>query len=159
MQAGVVHDSKFDGCMVFMSSMAGQTSTLDGSANTVEIAGTLVRLRPYLNSYDPERYGYFNTGGFFKWGNGVGAYGTPPRLVIRSSIFRADQPGAYGGNANGILALPSGSVCEDVALVGTAAWPASDLESWTSQCTGLRLASSAEWDDAVAAWNEAHPDL
>ena len=159
MHAGVVADSKLDGCMVFMSAMAGQTSTRDGSHNTVEVVGTLVRLRPYLNSFDPERYGFGNTGGFFKWGNGVGAFGAPPRLVIRSSIFRADQPGAYGGNANGILGLPPGTVCEDVALVGTATWPADELESWTSQCSGLHLASDAEWDQAVAAWDEAHPEL
>jgi hypothetical protein len=159
MHEGKVHDSKFDGCMVFMSSRAGQASTLDGSGNTVEIVGTLVRLRPFLNSFDPERFGYGNTGGFFKWGNGVGSYGAPPRLVIRRSIFRADQPAAYGGNINGGLGLPPGTVCEDVALVGTETWPDSDLESWTDQCTGLQLASADLWDQAVEVWNEAHPAL
>ncbi len=155
MHGGLVDDSKLDGCNIFLSS---QGEPIDGSANTVEVRDTLVRLRPYHESYDVAKYGNDQIGGFFKWGNG-GASGTPPQLYVHDSVFRADQRAYYGGNVNGFLGLPPGTTCHDVTLVGTEAWPAADLASWTSQCTNLTLGSAADWDAAVAAWDAAHPTL
>ena len=155
MNGGLVDDSKLDGCNVFLSSIGGG----DGGANTVEVRDSLVRLRPFHESFNPPKYGYDQTGGFFKWAEVGGTGGTPPQLVVRDTVFRADQPGAYGGNVNGFLGLPPGTVCDNVTLVGTAAWRASDLASWTSQCTNLTLGTTADWDAAVADWDAAHPAL
>ena len=33
--------------------------------------------------------------------------------------FRADDPAAYGGNANGFLGLPPGTTCNNVTLINT----------------------------------------
>lgn len=155
MNSGTVVDSKFDGCNIFMSSLG---TAVDGSANTVEVSRTLVRLRPFHESFNPAKYGYDQTGGFFKWAT-PGPGGTPPQLVVRDSIFRADQRAYYGGNSNGFLGLPPGTVCDNVTLVGTAAWPAADLASWTSQCTNLTIGTSADWDAAVADWDADHPAM
>jgi hypothetical protein len=159
MRAGAVVDSKFDGCHVFLSATTGEvvTNPPDGSGETILIDGTLVRLQGYDQSFDTAKYGTGNHGGFFKF-SVQPATGTPPQLVIRSSTFRSDERGAYGGNANGVLGLPTGSVCEDVLLIGTGAWPQRDLQSWIDQCDGLQLGTAADWDEQVAQWDEAHPD-
>jgi len=156
MHTGLVDDSKFDGCNVFMSSYG---SANDGSANTVEVKDTLVRLQPYHESYNPPKYGYDQIGGFFKWAIVGGTQGTPPQLNVHDTVFRADQRAYYGGNGNGFLGLPPGTQCDGVTLVGTAAWPAADLASWTSQCTNLTLGSVADWDAAVAQWDADHPAM
>lgn len=157
---GVIVDSKFDGCHVFLSANAGQVLEVppDGSANTVLVESTLVRLQAYEQSFDPPKYGTGRHGGFFKFSNDPDT-GTPPRLVVRRSTFRSDERGAYGGNVNGPLGLPPGSVCEDVTLIGTESWPARDLRSWVDQCDGLVLGSVADWDQRVASWDADHPDL
>jgi hypothetical protein len=174
MQSGRIIDSKFDGCGVFLSS---RDWAVDGHANTVEIDGTLVRLQAMYNSFHPVTdehgmgYGYNRHGGFFKWA--ATAYpnpdggGSPPKLVIRRSIFRSDDRAPYGGNENGNLALPPGTVCDHVVVVGWDAWEDRDRASWIDACgpvgTGedanLRVGTVADWNQAVAAWDDAHPEI
>lgn len=153
MRAGIVEDSKFDGCNVFMSS----DSTIDGSRRTVQVTGSLVRLQAYRNSFNVAKYGEDSHGGFFKFTNPANPNsGNPPKLVVTDSIFRADQAGEYGGNASGFLALPPGSTCDNVVLVGTEKWQARDITSWTSQCTNLTFGTLADWNERVAAWDASH---
>lgn len=160
MNNGVITDSKLDGCMVFLSAASADNV---GTGRTVEVSDTLVRLRPYWNSYNTAKYGFNQHGGFFKWS------GRTPQLYVHDSMFRADQRGSYGGNVNGFLALPPGSRCHDVTLVAKGGWgsdPANptnpawqqrDIDSWRSQCTRLRFAQGPAWDRAVAEWDAAHP--
>jgi hypothetical protein len=166
MVSGVVVGSKLDGCHIFLSASG---TGRDGTGHQVEVSDTLVRLRPYHNSFDPAKYGYGAQGGFFKWGSTTSGPGTPPRLYVHHSIFRADQRAVYGGNSNGFLALPPGSRCHDVTLVAKGGWgsdPANptnpawmqrDIDSWRSQCTNLRFRGAPTWDAAVAEWDQAHP--
>jgi len=156
MENGSVEDSKFDGCNIFMSS----TSGVDGSARTVRVTDTLVRLQPYRNNFDVPRYGENTHGGFFKFSNPVNVgSGTPPKLVVKNSVFRADQPGSFGGNAGGFLGLPPGTECDNVMLIGTAAWQPRDRASWQNQCTNLTFGTIADWNARVAAWDADHPAL
>jgi hypothetical protein len=158
MHGGLIDDSKFDGCNVFLSSYAEPGQGLDGSDNTLEIRDTLVRLQPFRKSWNTAAYGENRHGGFFKWGWDP-VDGRTPQLYVHHSTFRADAFGAYGGNSNGILALPPDSICHDVTLVNTHLWPPNDVASWTEQCTNLTLATTSTWNSKVSAWNAAHPVL
>ena len=157
---GLVVDSKFDGCNVFLSSNTGKEYEVppDGTGRTVRIERTLVRLQPFEQSFDVPKYGPNRHGGFFKFSNNP-ATGIPPELVIRDSTFKADDRGYYGGNVNGQLGLPPGSVCERVMLIGTENWPERDLQSWIDQCTDLRFGDANDWLEQVILWDGMHPVL
>jgi hypothetical protein len=157
---GLIVDSKFDGCNTFLSSNTGEIFDVppDGSGRTVRIERTLVRLQGYEQSFDVPKYGTNRHGGFFKFSNNP-ATGIPPKLVIRDSTFRSDDPASYGGNVNGQLGLPPGSVCERVMLIGTESWPERDLRSWVDQCTDLTFGDASDWWNQIVAWNEDHPVL
>ena len=157
MNSGVVDDSKFDGCHVFMSSTGG--SGYDGSDNTVVVRNSLVRLQAMYNSFDPPKYGYNQHGGFFKWSGGAAADGIPPKLVIDNVTFRSDEVAKYGGNVNGWLALPPNTDCGSVTLVGTAAWQERDIASFVNQCDSVTFGTIATWNAAVAEWDANHPVL
>jgi hypothetical protein len=160
MNSGVVRGVKLDGCHVFLSS---SSATHDGTGEVVEVVDSIVRLRPFYNSHNTDKYGFNKQGGFFKW------WGQAPQLYVHDSVFRSDQRGSYGGNVNGFLALPPGSRCHDVTLVAKGGWgtdPANptnpawqqrDIDSWRSQCTNLRFAAGPFWERAVADWDAAHP--
>lgn len=147
LNGGKIVDSKFDGCYVFLSHQHG-SGTIDATGRTVEITDTLVYLRPYHSTYKPEQYGYDQTGPFFK----TRGPSPKPQLVIRNSVFRADQPADFEG-----VTLPAGTDCDGVVLIGTEVWPADQLATWTSQCTNVQFGTAADWNTAVAAWNDAHP--
>ena len=117
MNSGVVDDSKFDGCTVFMSSMDNSSPFVNGGTNRVEVKNSLVWLRPFHNSYNTTKYGFDRHGGFFKWAQTPATDGVAPKLSVHDSVFRSDDPAAYGGNANGFLGLPPGTSCNNVTLV------------------------------------------
>ncbi len=144
--SGRVLDSFLDGCLVSFSGWQGEDIT--GHGNTVVIDGSIVRLASTGSGYQPEVYGADAHGGFFKWQEG-----RAPHLVIRNSVFRADQPGSYGGNVNGHLGLPPGSECSGVTLVGWEEWPLEEVWSWLLQCEDSQLGTMADWNEAVAAWS------
>src|SRR5690606_2480581 len=118
---------------------------IDGGDNEVVIRGTLVRLQAYRNSFDVAKYGEGHHSGFFKFASRSDIM-VPPKLTVLDSVFRSDTPARYGGNAGGPLALPAGSRCERVTLIGTESWPADELATWTEQCTDLRLGTAEDWD-------------
>jgi hypothetical protein len=157
MDTGLIDDSKFDGCNIFLSSDSGS----DGTGETVEVRNSLVRLQKYRNNFDTPKYGENTHGGFFKFSAPAAGStaGTPPHLIVKNSVFRADQRGVFGGNANGFLGLPPGSECDNVMLIGTEAWRATDLASWTSQCTNLQFGTIADWNALVAQWDADHPPI
>jgi hypothetical protein len=154
MNSGLVEDSKFDGCHVFMSSMGWGH---DGTSQTVTVRDSLVRLQPMYNSFNPVKYGHNQHGGFFKWSMSASTDGIPPNLVIDNVTFRADQVAKYGGNINGWLALPPNTDCGSVTLVGTASWQPRDIASFVNQCDSVTFGSVADWNASVAAWDAEHP--
>lgn len=185
MQTGQIIDSKFDGCHVFLSAMHGwgPLPRPDGSANTISVVDTLVRLQPMKNSYCPvidptigcqNGYGYWQHGGFFKYANSTAGDpqgdGQPPALSVTRSIFRVDQPAAYGGNSNGKLGLPPGTACDNVVLVGWEHLNTTERNSWIAACGAVgenidengtpnfQVGTTADWDQAVAIWDAAHPE-
>jgi hypothetical protein len=159
MHNGLVDDSKFDGCTVFLSAIDNSAPYTDGGANRLEVRNSLVWVRPFHNSYKTDKYGFDRHGGFFKWASTPSKDGVAPKLDVHDSTFRADDPAAYGGNSNGFLGLPEGSTCNNVTLINTQAWPADELASWTRQCTNLTLATTSTWDAQVRTWDANHPAL
>ena len=157
MAAGLVDDVKLDGCHVFLSSI-DEGSEPDPGAR-VEVRRSLVRLQGFEESFNPAKYGYGQHGGFFKWSPRPDTGGIPPELSVVDSMFFADGPALYGGNANGNLGLPAGTTCHNVVLIGTETWPARDLASWQDQCSDLTLGTAADWEAATAAWDAAHPPM
>jgi hypothetical protein len=157
MVSGVIDDAKLDGCHVFLSSIDEGTVADPGAR--VEVRRTLVRLQPFASSFNTEKYGTNQHGGFFKWSHSPRLGGVPPALTVEDAMFYAEGPAPYGGNANGGLGLPDGTTCRNVVLIGTETWPARDLASWQDQCRDLTLGTPADWAAATAAWDEAHPPL
>lgn len=136
--------SLLDGCGVAFSAWS---TTQYGPDRTFTVVDSLIRLRPDAQSYDVARYGEGQHGGFFKFQEG-----RHPRVVVRDSVFRADQPGSYGGNVAGHLSLPPGSECGTVTLIGSEAWPEDEVQTWIDQCDGVIFGTPDEWDRAVEAW-------
>ena len=156
MNNGVIDDSKFDGCMVFLSAIdqetphrrprqpgRGQELARLAAALPQQLQHGEVRLRPH--------------GGFFKWASDPASEGVAPKLDVHDSTFRADDPALYGGNANGFLGLPPGTSCNNVTLINTQAWPAKDLASWKNQCTNLTLATTSTWNAKVGGLGRGAP--
>lgn len=177
MHAGQILDSKFDGCHVFISATHewGSGTKPDGSANELLVSDTLVRLQPMYNSFCPvtgagtgcnTAYGHNQHGGFFKFARydaGDATYndGTPPTLKLTRVMLRADQVSAYGGNENGKMAPPPGTICEDVVLINTETWIPGDVDDWVDVCgeENVSFGDSDDWDLAVSEWDAAHPAL
>jgi hypothetical protein len=134
-----ITDSYFE-CMVFASAWSG--SDRDGSANSFTITNSMARLIPHENSYDPERFGPNQHGGFFKFQDG-----RHPRVVINDSWFMAQQPAAYAKNVNGGLSLPNNVECGSVTLVGTEAWPEREVQTWEDACDEVTYATTVEWEE------------
>jgi hypothetical protein len=171
---GYIHHSLFDGVHVFLSN-ADYNSNDDGTGNTILIENCLVRLKPFAESFDPGAWwGNGNHGGFFKESAGsVGGWnqGRRPQVIVRNCIFRSDETAPYGGlvwpTATGgasqyhySLGLPENSVCENVMLIGTAAWNALSLGMWTSQATGIRYGTTAHWNYHAGLWKPGYePNL
>jgi hypothetical protein len=156
MATGLIDDSKFDGCNVFLSSDSGGF----GDDNTVQVTNSLVRLQPYRNNYNTAKYGENTHGGFFKFRPVDPTDGSrPPHLVIKNTVFRSDTRASFGGNPSGYLGLPAGTECDNVMLVGSAAWTVADRASWQNQCTNLTYGTIADWNARVADWDATHPVL
>ena len=171
MNAGVIRDSKFDGCWVFISARASDPSR-QGGDNVVEVRDSLVRMQPYRNAYNTPVRGENTWGDIFKWSERTDdpTKAQPPRLLLDNVIFRVDTVAIpKDPRVRGLADLPLGSTCRNVTLVTeggwgsdpanptSPAWLASDLATWKSQCTNLRFADESVWDAAVAQWDALHP--
>jgi hypothetical protein len=167
MHAGAIIESKFDGCAGFYSSILDPNPGVDmpdGSADEIVVAGTLVRLQSMKNSFAPTKYGYGRHGGFFKLAfadeGDLRGDGTPPKLVLRNSFFRSDDPAAYGGNTGGKLGVPAGTECTNVTIIGWEAWPTAEVASWERACgSELHKGSIDDWNQAVADWDASNPRI
>lgn len=167
MYSGVIRDSKFDGCWVFISANSSNT-TRRGGDNTIEVYDSFVRMQPYRNSYNVPVRGENTWGKIFKFSpRGNQTTGEAPNLLLDNVMVRADTRGH--ATIRGLSALPEGTVCRNVTLVAkggwgddpanpvSPAWMAVDVATWTSQCTGLTFADEHVWDEAIAQWDALHP--
>src|SRR5439155_1469154 len=157
LNSGLVDRSFFDGCYDFMSARAYGGGEADGSANTVTVQNSLIRVQGMDKLYPGlSAPGY---GGFWKW-SGSGSPNTDigPMLVITNTVFRADAPPVEGNGAGLYMAPVPGKVksCANNVMVwlGPGSFP-EPLPSCFTVLTGQ--AGRDYWDNAVAQWKAAHP--
>src|SRR5205809_649327 len=157
LNSGLVDRSFFDGCYDFMSARAYGGGAADGSANTVTVQNSLIRVQGMDKLYPGlSTPGY---GGFWKW-SGSGSPNTDigPMLVITNTVFRADAPPVEGNGAGLYMAPVPGKVksCANNVMVwlGPGSFP-EPLPSCFTVLTGQ--AGRDYWDNAVAQWKAAHP--
>jgi len=157
LNSGLVDRSFFDGCYDFMSARAYGGGVADGSANTVTVQNSLIRVQGMDKLYPGlSAPGY---GGFWKW-SGSGSPNTDigPMLVITNTVFRADAPPVEGNGAGLYMAPVPGKVksCANNVMVwlGPGSFP-EPLPSCFTVLTGQ--AGRDYWDNAVAQWKAAHP--
>ncbi len=156
MNTGLITDSLFDGCHIAFSSVNWEGGSVpDGSDNTVTIEDTLVRLEPMADVYTGTSPGH---GGFFKFSANPPVRGISPSLVIRNSVFRADQVPNYGElgmpsyvDENGVR-VPYPIECENNTMVWLGSGP---FPAWLPPCFEVTT-DPAVWDDAAEAWRAAH---
>ena len=159
LNSGLVDRSFFDGCYDFMSARAYGGGAADGSANTVTVQNSLIRVQGMDKLYPGlSAPGY---GGFWKW-SGSGSPNTDigPMLVITNTVFRADAPPVEGNGAGLYMAPVPGKLksCANNVMVwlGPGSFP-EPLPSCFTVLTGQ--AGRDYWDNAVAQWKAAHPTL
>ena len=141
--SGTVTDSFFDGCYVGFSARPSANQVAEGRHHTWVISNSLVRLQPMPTVYKGDAPG---TGGFFKWDQ----HHRGPRLVVRNTIFRADQRPSHQ-----TLGVPSGYHLDCshniVVWLGKGKFP-----DHLPKC--FRITRDRRvWDRAVTAWYGAHP--
>ncbi|HXE58383.1 MAG TPA: hypothetical protein VNK43_10310 [Gemmatimonadales bacterium] len=145
--SGLIDDTFFEGCYVFLSERPGTGVDIpvDGRQETVTIQNSLVWLKPMPQVYRGTAPG---TGPLFKWDNDRDR-GT--RLVINNTIFRIDQKPNHGD-----LKIPSSLVsCSNNTIVWLGSGPYPERVPSCFKVTTSR----AVWDNAVAAWKAAHPGM
>jgi hypothetical protein len=144
---GLVEDVLFDGCYVFYSARtSGFSAGADGSNNLVVFRNVLARLQPMPTVYSGPAPGH---GGFWKLDND----GVSPRIALENVVFRADQDSNHGH----FMIPPASKLvqCNNVTLVWLGG---GDYPEPVPACFTLTR-DRAVWDDAVAAWHEAHPEV
>ena len=96
--------------------------------------------------------------------------GTPPNLVLKNSMFRTDQSAPFGGNEGGMLGVPPRSTCDNVVVVGWDILNTAEQLSWIGCAMrgpavgedgvpNLQAGTIADWNTAVAPWDEAQPSI
>jgi hypothetical protein len=147
---GLVEDALYDGCYVFYSARRYSASrNADGSANTVKFRNVLVRLQPMPTVYKGPAPGH---GKFWKLDRG----GVSPMIALENVIFRVDQASSISGGH--MMMIPPAThlaQCNNVTLV----WLGNgDFPETVPPCYTVTR-DRAVWDDAVASWHAAHPEV
>src|SRR3989442_4919 len=157
LNSGLVDRSFFDGCYDFMSARAYGAGAPDGSANTVTVQNSLIRVQAMDKLYPGVPTPAY--GGFWKW-SGSGSPNTDigPSLVITNTVFRADAPPVEGNGAGLYMAPVPGKLksCANNVMVwlGPGSFP-QPLPSCFTVLTGQ--AGRGYWDNAPAPGEGAHP--
>lgn len=141
--SGVLEDSFLDGCYVALSARPADGEHGDGRANTWIVRDSVIRLEPMPTVYKGHAPGH---GGFFKWDE----HGRGPRIVVRNTVFRADQRPNHQ-----TLGLPKGYrvTCSNNTMVWLGKGRFPDRLPRCFHVTKDRRV----WDAAVQRWNTAHP--
>jgi hypothetical protein len=149
LRGGLITDSVFDGCYVAVSerpSDANIAAGFDGRRDVLTIHGSLLRLEPMPGPREGDAAA-LGHGSLFKWH----ALGT--KLALHDNVFLAEQL-SEGGAQN--MTVPDGLVsCADNVMVwlGPGPYPA-PLPDCFTVTTDRRV-----WEDAVAEWEQRHPEL
>jgi hypothetical protein len=147
--SGLIDDSFFEGCFVFLSERPGSSTLIrDSSHDTVTVQNSLVWQKPVPF---PEGCRFPTatppcTGPLWKWDN-TGGRGS--KVVVKNTIFRIDQP-----PSNGHLNLPPDVVgCQGntVVWLGSGPFPARYPACFTI------TTDKSVWDRAVADWKARRP--
>ena len=138
---GLIDDSFFEGCYVWLSERPGSGVNIpvDGSNKTVTIQNSLVWHKPMPTVYRGPAPG---TGPLWKWSSNTTA------IVLTNTVFRVDQAPSHGD-----LNFPPRLTCSNVTMVwlGSGSYPGS-----LPSCVTLTQ-DKAVWDRAVADWHARHP--
>lgn len=161
MNSGIVDDSFFDGCYVFYSARRPQGEGKDGGANTFTLTDSLVRLEHMPSVYNGDPNG--GHGPFFKLSANPD-FGRSPRMVIRDTVFRADDP-----SYNGSMGVPKYDHDKDPATPHLDYLAPEDCSNNTMVWLGegpfpgnlpdcfTITTDPAVWDAAVADWWNRRP--
>ena len=149
---GVVDSSFLDGCYDVMSSLQDPGLPVpDGSANTVTIQNSLMRLQVMDAIYETPRY--LKHEAFWKWS---ATYG--PKLNLYNNVFFTDDSAIAGNGASMYMAPPPGKLgnCSNNIMVweGNGPFPEPLPSCFTvvTGASGLQL-----WDSVVTLWKAHHP--
>jgi hypothetical protein len=171
---GLIDDSYFESCYVFLSAAVGKKNTNDATGKFITITNSLVRLTPMTFDDEGNSPGM---GPLWKMGNGVW-YGGPdrrgrsPDLAVHNTIFRIDARPTQGGklgipsydsDQNGTLdtSYLSSSNCSNniIVLAGTATLTQVEEDSYDAAGCFTILTGQAgldAWNARVAAWELTH---
>jgi hypothetical protein len=149
LQSGLVEDVLLNGCYVAFSARPGNSfqDQVNGSANTVTVRNSLVRLRRQVSVYKGTSPG---SGGFFKVENEL--IGINVSWVLENNIFRADAPSDWATlclNQHGKFTARNNIM----VWLGDGNYPCALPPGWTL------TRDRAVWDNAVAEWKARHPNI
>jgi hypothetical protein len=161
MNSGTVDDSFFDGCYVFYSARRPFNEPIDGSLNTFSLTNSLVRLEHMPFLYDGTPGG--GHGPFFKLSANE-SYGVSPKLVIKNTVFRADEVPYNGGlgipgfdHDNDPETAPISYLDPANCSNNTMVWLGEgEFPTELPDCFTLTTDRSV-WDAAVADWHARRP--
>jgi len=142
--SGLIEDNLFDGCYVGYSSRSYKTVP-DNSGKVVTVRNTLWRLVDMPTGYSQPGHGRF-------WKMDPG--NRDPRLALHDNIFRMDTP----ANCCGDFLIPPPEYlasCSNNIIVWLGA---GEFPEPVPSCFTLTRDKSV-WDNAVAAWRAAHPQV
>jgi hypothetical protein len=139
---GLIDDSFFEGCYVFLSERAGGGVNIpvDGRPKTVTIQNTLVWLKPMPTVYKGPAPG---TGPLWKWSS-KGSH-----VTLTHVVFRVDQKPSHGDLKFPPLVCPC--TADTLVWLGGGSYP-EKVPSGVTVVTNV-----AVWDAAVADWKARHP--
>jgi hypothetical protein len=151
LRSGLITESLFDGCYVFVNTRPSSSvlrEGWDGTHEVVRVEDSLVHMQPMpgpdSGTLDP---GWGTT---WKWQSGTSS--KSPKLSLHRNVFRYDQAGGSGAAS---MELPPGKLldCSDnvVVWLGRGSFPAKLPSCFTV------TKDRAVWDRAVAAWKAKHP--
>jgi hypothetical protein len=149
LESGLVEDVLLDGCYVGFSARPGNAfqDQVNGSANTVTVRNSLVRLRRQVSVYKGVSP---SSGGFFKVESDL--VGINVSWVLENNIFRADGPSGIASlclNLNGKFTARNNIM----VWLGEGDYPCALPSGWTL------TRDRTVWDNAVAGWKARHPGL
>jgi hypothetical protein len=155
MLGGTIEDSLFDGCYSGFSAMGFSGDIHDGSANTLTISNSLVRVADMVSVSSGKSPGH---GGFFKFAGRIDTTGRGPKLVINNTIFRVDSqttanlglPNYLDPTTNQWVPYPVTCSNNTMVWLGKGKFPV-PLPS----CFKVTSDKSV-WNKAVATWTSNH---
>lgn len=160
MAAGLVDDSLFDGCYVFLSSRIPDATPLD-PRNVVTIQNSLIRMQDMPGPYGHDDRSIMGFGQLFKYSD------ASPDLVLRDNIFLFEDYASTKGNADGSPASSFGRLGFRVSE-GRLRECSGNIIVWTGPgefpgdvpndpaCVTVTTDRTV-WENARAKWLAEHP--